>query len=57
MRWIAKEIHPRLVITENNGNWTIRAETALKTKTINFTPGVEFDDSTIDGREAKVSFL
>lgn len=56
MRWIAKEIHPRLVITENNGNWTIRAETALKTKTINFTPGVEFDDSTIDGREAKVSF-
>lgn len=56
MRRIAKEIHPRLIITENNGNWTIRAETAIKTKKINFTPSVEFDDVTIDGREAKVSF-
>ena len=57
MRQVAKAIHPRLIITEDNGHWTVRAETAVKTKTINFTPGVEFDDTTIDGREVKVSFF
>lgn len=57
MRQVAKTVHPRLIITENNGNWTVRAETAVKTKTINFTPGVEFDDTTIDGRDVKVSFF
>ena len=57
MRQVAKAIHPRLIITEDNGHWTVRAETAVKTKTINFTPGVEFDDTTIDGREVKVNFF
>lgn len=54
-RWIAKEIHPRLIISENGGLWTIRAETALKTKTISFKPDIEFDDTTFDGHDAKVS--
>ncbi len=55
-RWIAKEIDPRLNITENNGKWTVCAETTLRTKSISFTPDVEYDDTTFDGREAKVSF-
>ncbi|CAF1418366.1 unnamed protein product [Rotaria sordida] len=52
-RMMAKGIKPRLVISENGGKWTLRSESTLKTNTIEFTPDVEFDDKTADGREIK----
>jgi hypothetical protein len=53
-RMIAKGLKPRLVISENGGKWTIRSETSLKTKSVEFTPDVEFEETTADGREVKV---
>ena len=54
MRVMAKGIKPRLVISENGGKWTLRSESTLKTTSLEFTPDVEFDDTTADGREVKV---
>ncbi len=56
MRMAAKSVKPRLVISENSGKWTLRSETKLKTTSLEFTPGVEFDDTTADGREVKVYY-
>ncbi|CAF0748618.1 unnamed protein product [Adineta steineri] len=52
-RLAAKGIKPRLVITETDGIWTLRTETTLKTMTLSFTPNVEYEDTTPDGREIK----
>jgi fatty acid-binding protein 3 len=54
MRMTAKGIKPRLVISESGGTWTVRSESSLKTTSYDFTPGVEFDETTPDGREVKV---
>lgn len=53
-RMMAKGIKPRLVIAERDGKWTLRTETTLKTTTIEFTPDVEYEEKTADGRELKV---
>ncbi|CAF1476159.1 unnamed protein product [Rotaria sp. Silwood1] len=52
-RMAAKGIKPRLTISENGGKWTVRSESSVKTTTYDFTPGVEFDETTADGREVK----
>jgi hypothetical protein len=54
IRMAAKGIKPRLVISENNGKWTVRSESTLKTTSYEFTPSVEFNETTPDGREVKV---
>ncbi len=54
MRMAAKAVNPRIIISENGGKWTVRAETKIKTVTLNFTPGVTFDETTPDGREVTV---
>ena len=56
-RQLAKGLKPRLVISENNGKWTVRSESTLKTVSVEFTPGVEFDETTADGRQVKVYSL
>lgn len=53
-RMVAKGLKPRLMIDENNGKWSLRTETTLKTMTVEFTPNVEFEEITGDGRELKV---
>ena len=53
-RMVAKGLKPRLTIDENNGKWSLRTETTLKTMTVEFTPDVEFEETTGDGRELKV---
>ncbi|CAF0945651.1 unnamed protein product [Adineta steineri] len=50
-RTLAKGIKPRLVISEADGKWTVRSESSLKTVSYDFTPGVEFNETTPDGRE------
>jgi fatty acid-binding protein 3 len=56
-RMLAKGLKPRLVISENDGKWTIRSESTLKTINLEFTPGVEFNETTPDGREVTVCLL
>jgi len=53
-RMVAKGLKPRLVISENGGRWTVRSESTIKNSSYDFTPGVEFDETTADGREVKV---
>ncbi|CAF4578348.1 unnamed protein product [Rotaria sp. Silwood1] len=55
MRMTAKGVKPRLIISENNGTWTLRTESSIKTLSSDFVPGVEFDETTADGRHVKVS--
>ncbi len=54
MRMAAKGMKPRLIITENNGKWNIKSESTLRTVAYEFTPGVEFNETTPDGREVTV---
>jgi fatty acid-binding protein 3 len=54
MRMAAKGVKPRLVISENNGKWAIRSESTFRTVSYDFTPGVEFNETTPDGREVTV---
>ena len=54
LRMTAKGIKPRLIISEAGDKWTVRTESAIKTVVYDFTPSVEFDETTPDGREVKV---
>lgn len=53
-RMVAKGLRPRITIDENNGKWTLRTETTFKTMIVEFTPDVEYEETTGDGRELKV---
>merc|ERR1712176_753892 len=44
---------PTLEVTEAGGEWTITTATTLKTMTLKFKLGEEFDETTPDGREVK----
>lgn len=53
-RMMAKGMKPRVVIIEKDGKWTLRTETTLRTMVIEFTPNVEYEETTPDGRQLKV---
>lgn len=53
-RMVARGLKPRLIISEKDGKWTLCTDTIFKTMTIEFTPDVEFSETTGDGRELKV---
>ena len=57
IRMLAKNSKPRVIISEANGVWTIRTESVVKTITLDFRPGVEYDDTAPDGRKIKVRVL
>ena len=57
LRMTAKGIKPRIIISEKDGKWTLRTESSIKTMNVEFQPGVEFDETTADGREVKVCFV
>lgn len=54
MRMAAKAVKPRLIISSNGDKWNLKLEGTLKTVSIDFTPGVPFEETTLDGREATV---
>lgn len=45
MRKTAAGLKPTNVITNNGNQWTIKSVSTLKTTELNFTEGVEFDES------------
>ncbi len=53
-RMVARGLKPRLIISEKEGKWTLRTETTFKTMIVEFTPDIEFEETTGDGRELKV---
>ena len=56
-RMMAKGVKPRLVISENDGRWTLKTETKFKDSVIEFQPGVEYEEKTADGRLLKASLV
>ena len=54
IQMLAKNSKPRVIISEANGVWTIRTESLVKTITLDFRPGVEYDDAAPDGRKVRV---
>ncbi|UJR30143.1 hypothetical protein I4U23_017683 [Adineta vaga] len=52
-RMLAKGLKPSIVISENGGKWTVQSESTLKNVSYEFTPSVEFNETTPDGREVK----
>lgn len=53
-RGVAATMKPTLEISQQGEKITIKTFSKLKNTEINFTPGVEFDEETADGRNAKV---
>merc|ERR1712215_521110 len=44
---------PIVEITEENGVWSIKSSTTLKSMELKFKVGVEFEETTPDGRDVK----
>ncbi|CAF0844062.1 unnamed protein product [Rotaria sordida] len=53
LRQSAKLIKPKLIIKESDGKWSLKSESTLKTAQYEFTPGVEFDETRLDGENVK----
>jgi len=54
IRTIVKSVKPRVTINEKNGKWLFKSETTFKSRSYEFTPGVEFDDESPTGDQLKV---
>jgi hypothetical protein len=54
IRKAAANDRAHIVISENGGKWTLRSESSINTTSYDFTPGAEFDEKTVDGRDVKV---
>ncbi|CAF2853983.1 unnamed protein product [Rotaria sp. Silwood2] len=52
-RMMAKGLKPQLIISEKDGKWTLCTKTIFKTITLEFTPDVEYEETTPDGRQIK----
>jgi len=53
LRQSAKLVKPKLVISEKAGRWSFKSESTLKSASYEFTPGVEFDETRLDGESVK----
>ncbi|CAF1363222.1 unnamed protein product, partial [Didymodactylos carnosus] len=51
IRTIAKTFKPRVTINEKDGKWSLKSENTFKTTTVQFTPGIEFEDVSPDGHQ------
>ncbi|UJR30119.1 hypothetical protein I4U23_017660 [Adineta vaga] len=53
LRQSAKLIKPKLIISQNGDQWTLKSESTLKSASYDFTPGIEFDENRLDGEIVK----
>ena len=49
----ASRFPPVMTVSEENGEWTIKTSTMLKSMELKFKLGEEFEEKTPDGREVK----
>lgn len=52
-RKAAAAIKPVVTILNNGNNWTFKVQSTLKSSETNATEGVEFSETTLDGRQSK----
>lgn len=50
----AESFKPRVIIDEKNGRWSLTSENTFKSTTVEFTPGIEFEDVSPDGHQITV---
>ncbi len=55
LRQSAKLVKPKLIISQNGDQWTFKSESSFKSGSYEFTPGVEFDETRLDGEVVKVN--
>ena len=55
MRKAAANIKPTVTILNNGNEWTLKMVSTLKSSETTFVDGVEFDESTLDGRKSKTT--
>jgi len=48
-------LSPTLFISEKGGKWSFKSESTFKSTSYEFIPGVEFDETRLDGGNVKVS--
>uniref|UniRef100_A0A6A7G4V7 Intracellular fatty acid binding protein n=1 Tax=Hirondellea gigas TaxID=1518452 RepID=A0A6A7G4V7_9CRUS len=56
MRKLGASTKPTVELINNNGEWTLKTTTTIKTTEIKFKIDEEFNESTYDGRETKTTF-
>lgn len=54
VRTVAKTVQPRVTIDEKDGKWSLKSERTYKTTTVQFTPGIEFEEVSPDGKQITV---
>ena len=54
-RKLGNKSSPTVTVTEENGEFTFKQESLVKTSEIKFKIGEEFDEVTADGRQGNVS--
>ena len=54
MRKMGAAAKPSQEISQDGDSWVIKTTSTFKNTELNFTPGVEFDETTADGRKMKV---
>lgn len=54
-RKAAANIKPTVTILNNGNEWTLKMVSTLKSSETTFVDGVEFDESTLDGRKSKTT--
>lgn len=53
IRKLGAAVSPTVVITEDNGVYTMKTESTFKSQELKFKLGEEFDEKTFDGRNVK----
>lgn len=56
MRKLGATTKPTVELINNNGEWTLKTSTTMKTTEIKFKIDEVFDETTYDGRECKTTF-
>ncbi|XP_047497183.1 sodium/calcium exchanger regulatory protein 1-like [Penaeus chinensis] len=56
LRKLGSSSKPTVELSEENGVWTMKTSTAMKTTEIKFKIGEEVSETTFDGRECKTTF-
>ncbi len=56
LRKLGSTTKPNVKFVQNGDEWTFTTSSAIKTATLKFKIGEEFDEETMDGRKVKTTF-
>jgi len=56
-RTVAAKLKPSFTVAEDGGTWKLLTASTFKNTEVAFQPGVEFDETTADGRDVKSTIV